>query len=733
MEFLSEQQPRETSRGNKPYVPILSFSSSGTSSSFLLDSKEAICLSNSRDVFDEGTLAFSSPIHFDLIEIHVNQVERYRLEQCSNRIIRAASLFNTGISKSRESDLDSAKKCFCQALDHLHDVDLASLECIIPTVAMRHHVLVTISILTGITLLNLGHVEFHQSNFTESSHFYHQCLDHLKSLRLGLWNSNQSEMYQEAIFYSSYIMAACLNCIGISILKKEITEQQEGAEHDLIQAKAKSCFEYLKASITLYEECSRYHEKKMTFNANMATAFNNLGRVYFIMDDFVQSLECYQVCLNLRLTSLPANHLDISVSYFNMGQALQALGQEEDIEEVLDHYLTFLAIAAPTLGYADESIVKAVVLATDIYTSLGNLEEAESILHEYLSASAFTSPDALKSKVILLTTLSTVFASQQKLEDSLETLVQARDLILTMPEDDFLVHCYIANSSNIAMILTRNGDYEKALVFYQRALLKINRLEKQEPFLEVLIDLHLNVADVYEGMEDISHAITHLKRAVAIAKNFHGFCEYKVSTYLNRLGLLLYKGYKYESALSCFFECLNIRTQTISKGTKSQITSVLYNIATVYRATGEADRALEVLFKVLDHERELNSEGNDEEIQPKDHILTLRSIFEIYADQSVATPEKGIEYLLEAMRMCRLHKDTIDASLGRSVFFSLGDFLTSSKKAAEGFKYYCEGCELFGADTDTNVIVESGGNGRRIMLAQMCTDKNMYPLHAAAA
>ncbi|GFH50193.1 hypothetical protein CTEN210_06669 [Chaetoceros tenuissimus] len=396
-----------------------------------------------KNIFDEGMSAFSCPIHLNLLDIiqEMNRVERYPLEVYSEKILKAASLFNTGLSKSRESDLISAKEWFCKALDQLHDFNISCLECI-PPGTIRDQVSLSVSLLRCMALLNLGHVEFQQSNFVESSRTYHQSLDHLKSIRRDLdTGSIQSEMHQEALFYSSYIMAACLNCIGITLFQEEITDEQ-GSEYDLIQAKAEGCLKYLKASTTLYEECSRHHSNlgdsltfgdTLPFNANMATAFNNLGRVYYIMDDFEQCLESYTVCLNLRLLSLPANHLDISVSYFNMGQALQARGQEGDKEEVLDHYLTFLAIAAPTLGYADESIVKAVVVVTDIYTFLGRFLEAESILHEYLSSSSFTLPDALKSKAILLTTLSTVYASQQKLQESFETLLQAQDLMLTIP------------------------------------------------------------------------------------------------------------------------------------------------------------------------------------------------------------------------------------------------------------------------------------------------------------
>ncbi|GFH44132.1 predicted protein [Chaetoceros tenuissimus] len=162
----------------------------------------------------------------------------------------------------------------------------------------------------------------------------------------------------------------------------------------------------------------------------------------------------------------------------------------------------------------------------------------------------------------------------------------------------------------------------------------------------------------------------------------------------------------------------------------SEIVAILFNIAAVHKAIGESDKALDAFLKVLHHERDLHQrEGST--FDAKDLILTLMHIFEIY-DREFGIPRDGMEYLLEAATLCREYNKSIDNTLGRYVFFLLGDVLSSNQETTEGFKCYCEGCKLFGT-MDTDDILAFGKKGVHMILAQMCNDNRVFPVHAAAA
>ncbi|GFH44524.1 hypothetical protein CTEN210_00998 [Chaetoceros tenuissimus] len=700
---------------------------------------------SSGKTFEEGTSAFTHNIALSIVQESYQETQR--IAQGKNyavKTVTATLLFNMGVCKARDDDYISAKSYFQQALELLYEVKLdasgsvTSNSSVITTTAssnvssaksMRQQVLATHMLLTSITLLNLGHVEWHLSNPDDSIRSYHLCLKSLQYIE-------SSELHSEALFYGRNVTAACLNCIGMVFLHQRVVPCQ-GDENDSqkLETQANLCLKYLEASLTIYEDCKSDNtipeHYMMTFKANIATVLNNLGRVYYIINDFSQALYCQGACLRERSICLPSTHLDLGVAHFNVAQSLVALDEKE---EAMEHYHSFLSVARPILGCDDTIIAKAVITIADLYIDMEDFLGAEMLLREHLSSLAFVSTTSSydESKVTLLNTLSAVLGYQYKFEDALEALYQARDILMLPQDDDSTVRSYITNCCNIAVVLSKEHKIEKAVIMFQKALAKIKSLENQKPFSNLLIEIHMNIADIYESIGNLSICAYHLEQVVAISKQFHGPMNPHVSTSLNQLGLMYFKEQKYETALSTFLECLHMRT-TSKKSTKSQIVAVLYNVATVYKAMGMTEEALQIYLKVLTYERQSMKE-KEKSNNPKDLIHTLRHIFQLYADnddQSLSQKE-GLHFLEEAVDICRHYKDKIDDSLGRSIFFMLGEHLTLNQEVHEGFAYYCEGCQLFG-DVDDDTVYAAGENGLRIILAQLCTDERVFPIHAAAA
>lgn len=93
----------------------------------------------------------------------------------------------------------------------------------------------------------------------------------------------------------------------------------------------------------------------------------------------------------------------------------------------------------------------------------------------------------------------------------------------------------------------------------------------------------------------------------------------------------------------------------------------------------------------------------------------------------------GTDFIFEAMQLCRKYRDIIEPRIGRGIFFLLGHVLTSKQEVEAGFKYYCEGCELFGAINSDDIHEYSEKGLLIILLAQICNESRVFPLHAAAA
>ncbi|GFH44660.1 hypothetical protein CTEN210_01134 [Chaetoceros tenuissimus] len=737
---------------SSPYsttIPVIDFSSSFSEK---LPARRICCSlltcsknKNKRNTFfEEGTSAFTSHITLSLLDENVSHKDSGCTiassassihETYSFQMITATLLFNMGILKIRDYDYTAAKTYFQQALEVLVEVKLHVLNSITAsgtsTAHIKKKVLDTHTLLTSITLLNLGHVSWYLSAPDDSIRSYQQCLE---SLKQGIESSGEVED-NEVRIYRRYIKAACLNCIGMAFMYERVLPcQAESDTHNLLP-QAEICIKYLEASLAIYEQDCKSNavirpddDCMMTFRANMATTLNNLGRVYYIINDFSQALHYQGACLRERSACLPSAHLDLSVTHFNVAQSLATLNENE---EALEHYHVFLSDATPILGFDHAIIIGAVITVIDLYIDMEDYDGAEALLREYLSSSsAFVSTESLQAKLTLLNSLSAVLNYQNKLQDTLETLTQARNIILALPQDESTARSYITNCCNIAVILSKNQKIEKAVIMFHKALAKIETFDNQVQFSKLLIEIHMNMASIYESIGNYSICIMNLEKVVAIAKTFYGPLDSHVSTYLNQLGLMYYREEEYETALSAFIECLHIRTHC-KKNNKRQIIAVMYNVATVYKAMGTTEEALRIYHKVLTYERQtLKEQEGRRSQQPKDLIHTLRHIFQIYKEQGL--PQDGLNYLLEAVDLCRQYKDKIDIGLGRGTFFLMGEYLSFTHEVTDGFKYYCEGCELFGG-VDDDTLYAAGENGLRIILAQLCTNEKIFPIHAAAA
>ncbi len=686
--------------------------------------------------FDEGAYAFTGPV--SLTSLYVDKgSNKSALSLCYNsyscRITQAIHSFNLGSRRAYESDCESARRLFHDALSTLQGIDLRFLDSFAPykcskkNTTIQEQIFASLNILLSLTLLNVGHAEWNLSKYERSIFFYNLCLESLKSLDMSLRRDSSCREY---LTDCRSIMAACLNCIGMFYIKTRLTTliETEASDKD-IQAQAIQCLGYLEKSLSIHKDLELHDDLTASFlRANMATVLNNIGRVYWTIGNFTQALSYHQLCLEKRLISLDNKDKDVGVAYFNSAESMRALGYET---KALNNYLAFLSILIPIVGYADDNVVKTVLIVSDLYVSLGQAYEAESLIQECILSLDFEKDENLPSKITLLNTLGDVLIEQDKESDALDALLDARDLFSILTDNVSLTKSYVKNSCSIAKILVEKRELEEALAFYLKALQKAMSYKeghRGSSLKSMCCELHLLIANIYDGIKDFEPAIFHLRQMIALNVEM-GVDDYQASTPLNLLGLMYYKASEYTSALTAFIKCATIRTK--SNASKTEITAVLYNIATVYKSIGESDKALEIYIELLENERELlQSENGVVPHPPTDFIVTLRQIFQIYDHQGKT--EEGLKYLLEAVDTCEMFKDHIEDSLGLGVFHLAGDTLSLLNQSSEAFSFYCKGCELFG-NVDDNVVSSFGERGIHLLLARACNDQSVFPKHAAAA
>ena len=64
----------------------------------------------------------------------------------------------------------------------------------------------------------------------------------------------------------------------------------------------------------------------------VATTMNNVGRVYYMLGNHTAALATYIEAYRLRKELLPANHLDMAASAYNLGQTHHQLGNLDEGE-----------------------------------------------------------------------------------------------------------------------------------------------------------------------------------------------------------------------------------------------------------------------------------------------------------------------------------------------------------------------------------------------------------------
>ena len=194
--------------------------------------------------------------------------------------------------------------------------------------------------------------------------------------------------------------------------------------------------------------------------------------------------------------------------------------------------------------------------------------------------------------------------------------------------------------NNLANVYYVQGDYEKALEYYGKALAIHERvLGSEHPDTA---STYNNLAIVYHAQGDYEKALEYYGKALAIRERVLG-SEHPdtVSTY-NNLAVAYDDQGDYEKALEYHGKALAIRERVL--GSEHPDTAMTYNnLATVYDDQGDYEKALEYYGKALAiYERVLGSEHPD----TSDTYNNMANVYFIQGDY-----EKALEYYQRALKV----------------------------------------------------------------------------------
>ena len=236
----------------------------------------------------------------------------------------------------------------------------------------------------------------------------------------------------------------------------------------------------------------------------------------------------------------------------------------------------------------------------------------------------------------LFNNMAGVYNNQGNYEKALEYFGKAlaiRERVLGTEHPDTAV-----TYNNIASVFRTQGEYKKALEYFEKALaIREWVLRTEPPDMAVTYN---NMAGVYKDLGEYKKALEYYGKALAIKERVFGNEHPSTTvTYNNMAGVFRTQG-DYKKALEYYGKDLSISERVL--GTEHPDTAVTYNnMAGVYEDLGEYEKALEYYGKALSiSERVLGTEHPDTAVM----YNNMAGVF--YAQGEY---EKALEYYGKAL------------------------------------------------------------------------------------
>jgi tetratricopeptide (TPR) repeat protein len=517
--------------------------------------------------------------------------------------IRSATLhYNVGQTKMRRGKYEAARQSFQLAYDHLIDVHPLQEQESNRIVFTRSELIIQIHHNIGSCLYRGGMIESALQSFQKS-------LD-------------EAQRVPDAS-YSAKAIAYAQNAYGVALFHAESCQGKS------------ECMELFTKILPVY---------KILFGANskeVATVYNNIGRVYYVQSLLEDALVAYKEALNIRRTVLGPKSIDLAATICNTGQAYHQLAK---YETALEYYTEFIQLAKERFGknhHRDVAITLRFI--AEVYHEQNLFQDAKKLYENALEVGRNAVGNIHPEVAATLNKLGNLHFEQNEFDIALK-YYQEGYAIEQQVLDAFHPH-RITTLSNIAQIYRRQGNYSTALLTYveiHRLQVKVygsNTIEVANTlsnmgFMQFHLHAYKSSFDLYQETLRIQH------HNYASSENTANYNE--IAATLSSMGLVSFNMGSFRIALDCFHESLRIRQKILETDNKD-LAILWYNIATIYLEQGDDDDAIRFYKEALRVERKALGEN------PHDVIMTLQHIGLVY--QRRGDLDEALKYFNEALSL----------------------------------------------------------------------------------
>jgi len=309
----------------------------------------------------------------------------------------------------------------------------------------------------------------------------------------------------------------------------------------------------------------------------------------------------------------------------------------------------------------------------------GNIAAA---IDSYLqSKSAFDAAQSKRDLIYILADLGTlhIYSSdyKQAKDYSQQSLAIAEEFKnSTAPSewpDEYGIGTALSNLGNISK---REGEYDKALDYFQRSLESYKRIDAGNgKYSTQIIDSLADIGRTYSAKGDYVRAMPYLDRALALARASR--TNNRIASVCNSIGILYTNQRDYPQAIEFFRQGLQLANQVNDRFKQA---SLLLNIAVAYQFQKDFKQAIENFQASLEVARLVN----DREIL----IHVGEGLGAIYKEQGKYAD--AMQSLDEGLSLAKAIEDRTRVAelLWRKaeLYYAKGDFSAAVSSAAEGSK-----------------------------------------------
>lgn len=218
------------------------------------------------------------------------------------------------------------------------------------------------------------------------------------------------------------------------------------------------------------------------------------------------------------------------------------------------------------------------------------------------------------------------------------------------------------------------GNYNKALIFFQKSLAITKKIKDQKHSAGV----HCNISSVYTRMGNLPSALESIKESITLEKEGNNL--FGLSRSYNQLAGIYLKSGKTKEALENYLSALHILEKPEipqNDQTKSSISVITNNIANIYSKINENEKALENYLRSMELKTELGLE---------DRIaITLNNIGNTC--KKLQKYEEAMNYLEQALVLAKKHSSRTDEALTQQ---NIGLLYHEMDNLEEALKYFRE-------------------------------------------